>query len=116
MWEIMPCWNLRQSLIYGAWTGRRNPVRFRISAEPTGMSRKRSIGCTGNFMATPATVAEKKKKEPSRAGASVALPEQRKEKYELEGAVILILSNMPAEDYGSAVRWQRVEEYMNDEE
>ncbi len=61
-----------------------------------------AIGCTGNFTATPPTVAEKKKKQPS-GGGSAALPEQREEKYELEGAVISILSNMPAEDYGSAV-------------
>lgn len=62
-----------------------------------------AIGCTGNFMATPPTVAEKKKKEPSGSGGSAALPEQREEKYELEGAVLPILSNIPAEDYGSAL-------------
>ncbi|MDE7199309.1 MAG: hypothetical protein K2O15_10550, partial [Lachnospiraceae bacterium] len=61
-----------------------------------------AIGCTGNFTATPPTVAEKKKKQPA-GGGSAALPEQREEKYELEGAVISILSNMPTEDYGSAV-------------
>lgn len=62
-----------------------------------------AIGCTGNFMAAPPTVAEKKKKAPSGSGGSAALPEQREETYELEGAVLPILSNIPAEDYGSAL-------------
>lgn len=62
-----------------------------------------AIGCTGNFMAAPPTVAEKKKKAPSDSGGSAALPEQREEKYELEGAILPILSNMPTEEYGSAV-------------
>ncbi|MBD5393457.1 MAG: hypothetical protein HDR71_04140 [Lachnospiraceae bacterium] len=54
-----------------------------------------AIGCTGNFASTAPQVKEKKKK--------AAVPNQKIEKYSLNGAVNSILSNIPADDLGSPI-------------
>ena len=62
-----------------------------------------AIGCTGNFAATPQTVKKKEKHTAARSDGSIAQLRSREEKYKLDGAIVHMLSNMPAEDYGNSV-------------
>lgn len=62
-----------------------------------------AIGCTGNFAATPQMIAKKKRQSVFQAGGSPALPEQREEKYLLDGVIVNVLANIPAGDFGSTI-------------
>ena len=48
-------------------------------------------------------IAKKKRQSVFQAGGSPTLPEQREEKYLLDGVIVNVLANIPAGDFGSTI-------------